>query len=32
MAPVVLEKTFRGSRGMSHRHHYEWDEVFALVT
>ena len=28
---VVLGKTFPGSRGASHRHHYHWDNLFARV-
>ena len=28
---VVLEQTFRGSRGEAHQHHYEWDTLFARV-
>lgn len=30
-ALVVLPETFRGSRGDSHRHHKQWDELFARV-
>ncbi len=29
---VVLEETFHGSRGASHRQHTLWDEVFVRVT
>ena len=28
---VVLDDTFPGSRGASHRHHKPWDVVFARV-
>ena len=28
----VLEETFRGSRGRSHRHHLRWEVIFARVT
>ena len=28
---VVLPQTFDGSRGAAHRHHNEWDRVFARV-
>ena len=28
---VVLPDDFRGSRGESHRHHKEWDKLFARV-
>ncbi|MBI3492440.1 MAG: hypothetical protein HY047_11775 [Acidobacteria bacterium] len=28
---VVLEETFHGSRGQSHRQHLTWDELFARV-
>lgn len=28
---TVLEKTFRGSRGQAHQHHYQWDTLFARV-
>jgi hypothetical protein len=31
-APILLDKTFAGSRGTAHRQHYEWNEVFARVT
>jgi hypothetical protein len=28
----VLEGTFSGSRGQSHRHHFAWDAVYTRVT
>ena len=28
---VVLPQTFDGSRGAAHRHHTQWDRVFARV-
>lgn len=30
-APVVLDTTFRASRGAAHRNHYTWDKVHARV-
>jgi ribosomal protein L30/L7E len=29
---VVMEETFPGSRGSSHRQHLTWDELFVRVT
>jgi hypothetical protein len=29
---VVLDDTFKGSRGAAHHQHTRWDEVFARVT
>jgi hypothetical protein len=29
---VVLEQTFRGSRGQAHQRHYPWDTLYARVT
>ena len=31
-ACIVLEDTFSGSRGQSHRHHFAWDVLYARVT
>jgi hypothetical protein len=28
---VVLDDTFRGTRGDVHQHHYDWDVVYARV-
>ena len=28
---AVLDETFAGSRGGRHRHHFEWDALFARV-
>jgi hypothetical protein len=30
-ACVVLDRTFPGSRGALHAHHYAWDELYARV-